>query len=260
MNQVQVKGLQKSYPSFSLKDVSFGLEEGKITGFIGRNGAGKTTVIKSMLNLIHADAGEITYFGQPLSDNEATIKQSVGYSIGTISWYPRRTLRQIINTTKQFYSNWDNNALEYYRGMFALDLDKKPIELSEGMKVKCNLLLALSHQAKVLILDEPTSGLAPFSRDELLEVFTRLRDEGVGTIPPGPPGKDIWGTVTMNDRGQIVIPKATRDKFDLKAGDRLIVGSDEVGIALFPVEYFQKQVEHVMKFASQKDASEAGKA
>ena len=179
MNVVELNSVCKTYPSFKLNNISFSLEKGKITGFIGRNGAGKTTTIKSMLNLIHTDSGEVCYFGQPLSGNETEIKQRIGYSTGTVSWYPRKTVKQIIDVTKRFYPNWDDAACRRYLEMFGLDENKKPMELSEGMKVKCNLLFALSHGAEVLILDEPTSGLDPFSRDELLELFKTLKEHGV---------------------------------------------------------------------------------
>ena len=179
MSIVEVTDICKTYPAFRLKDVSFSLEEGKITGFIGRNGAGKTTTIKSMLNLIHTDGGEIHYFGMPLLGHEMEIKQRIGYSTGTASWYPRKPVREIVDVTKSFYPNWDEEAYRNYLSMFGIDDNKKPIELSEGMKVKFNLLLALSHRAEVLILDEPTSGLDPFSRDELLELFGTLKEHGV---------------------------------------------------------------------------------
>ena len=132
-----------------------------------------------MLNLIHTESGEISYFGMPLFENEKEIKQRIGYSTGTVSWYPRKTIKQIVDVTKTFYPTWDEDAYRKYMELFKLEEDKKPIELSEGMKVKFNLLLALSHKAEVLILDEPTSGLDPFSRDELLEIFETLKSHGV---------------------------------------------------------------------------------
>lgn len=178
MSIVEVNDLCKTYPAFRLNSVSFALTEGRIAGFIGRNGAGKTTTIKSMLNLVHADSGQVSYFGLPLHDHETEIKQRIGYSTGTISWYPRKPIRQIVDVTKAFYQNWDEEAYRHYLALFSLDEQKRPIELSEGMKVKFNLLLALSHQAEVLILDEPTSGLDPFSRDELLELFCDLKSQG----------------------------------------------------------------------------------
>jgi len=179
MSIVELKNVCKTYPAFRLKNISFSLEDGKITGFIGRNGAGKTTTIKSMLNLVHTDSGEISYFGMPLIGNEKEIKQRIGYSTGTASWYPRKTIREIVSVTKTFYPAWDEEAYRKYLSLFGIDENKKPIELSEGMKVKFNLLLALSHCAEILILDEPTSGLDPFSRDELLELFKTLKDHGV---------------------------------------------------------------------------------
>lgn len=179
MNIVELKNVCKTYPAFRLHNVSFALEGGTITGFIGRNGAGKTTTIKSMLNLIHTDSGEISYFGMPLFGHETEIKQQIGYSTGTVSWYPRKTMREITEVTRSFYPGWDEEAYRSYLTLFGLDESKKPIELSEGMKVKFNLLLALSHKAEILILDEPTSGLDPFSRDELLELFMTLKEYGV---------------------------------------------------------------------------------
>ena len=182
MSIVEVENLVKAYPSFKLDAVSFGVEQGRITGFIGRNGAGKTTTIKSMLNLIHPNGGSVSYFGMPLAGNEMEIKKRIGYSTGTVNWYPRKKIRDIVAVEKRFYETWDEEAYHKYLSMFSLDDSKTPLELSEGMKVKCNLMLALSHKAEVLILDEPTSGLDPFSRDELLEIFMELKKEGVAVF------------------------------------------------------------------------------
>lgn len=179
---VEVKDLVKKYPSFELKNISFCLERGRITGFIGRNGAGKTTTIKSMLNMVHPDGGAVRYFDLPLSGNEADIKKRIGYSTGTVSWYPRKKIRDIVDIVKRFYDTWDEAAYRKYLELFSIDEMKMPIELSEGMKVKANLMLALAHKAEVLILDEPTSGLDPFSRNELLEIFSELKNEGVSVF------------------------------------------------------------------------------
>jgi len=179
---VEVDRLCKVYPSFRLDEVSFALEKGRIAGFIGRNGAGKTTTIKSMLNLVHPSSGQVRYFGLPLFGNEAEIKRRIGYSTGTVNYYPKKKLRDLASVTRMFYPNWDESAYREYLSLFSLDEGKAPAELSEGMKVKCNLAMALSHRAEVLILDEPTSGLDPFSRDELLDVFLMLKERGVAIL------------------------------------------------------------------------------
>ena len=182
MSIVEVRELVKKYPSFELKKVSFTVDAGRITGFIGRNGAGKTTTIKSMLNLVHPDGGELCYFGKPLMGDETEIKKHIGYSTGVVNWYPRKKIRDIVDIVKRFYDTWDDEAYRNYLALFHLDETKTPLELSEGMKVKFNLLVALSHRAEVLILDEPTSGLDPFSRNELLEVFEKLKKDGVAVF------------------------------------------------------------------------------
>ena len=182
MSIVEVNNLRKVYPSFQLQDVSFSIRQGRITGFIGRNGAGKTTTIKSILNLVHPEVGEISFFGIPLEGHEADIKKRIGYSTGTVSWYPRKKIRDIVNIVREFYETWDDEAYRRYLNLFDLDENKTPKELSEGMKVKFNLLLSLSHGAEILILDEPTSGLDPFSRDELLRIFEELKEHGVAVF------------------------------------------------------------------------------
>jgi ABC-2 type transport system ATP-binding protein len=179
MKVLTVEGLGKRYQSFELKDVSFALEEGRIAGFIGRNGAGKTTTIKSLLNFVHPDSGRIEFFGKDFRGHELEIKQRIGYLSGGVDYYPRKRLRAITEVTRRFYEAWDEAAYRRYLAEFALDEAKTPAQLSEGMKVKYSLALALSHGARLLVLDEPTSGLDPVSRDELLEVFLDLCDGGV---------------------------------------------------------------------------------
>jgi len=221
MNICEVRNLAKEYPSFRLDNVSFSLREGEITGFIGRNGAGKTTTIKSMLNLIHPASGEILYFGKSFAENEAEIKKRIGYSTGAINYYPKKKLGRIIEITKSFYDNWDESAYRKYLTLFQLDENKSPFELSEGMKVKINLLCALSHRAEILILDEPTSGLDPFSRDELLDIFTDLANDGVSILSSTHITSDLEkcaDNIVYIRRGQVVcdLPKA---EFSEKLGN-----------------------------------------
>lgn len=178
MNVLEVKDLSKKYPAFELKDVSFSLEKGKITGFIGRNGAGKSTTLKSLFHYVHPDKGEISFFGMNIDDSELAIKQNVGFVSSGVNYYPKKKIKQITAITKMFFDKWDDEAYRKYLNMFALDENKTPEQLSAGMKVKYALALSLSHNADLLILDEPTSGLDPVSRDDLLDVFMNLCDEG----------------------------------------------------------------------------------
>lgn len=174
MDLLSVRGLGKQYPGFELKDVSFELREGTIMGFIGRNGAGKTTTLKSLIHFVHPAEGEILFFGKRFSEHEYEIKQKIGFVLGGINYYPKKRLRTITDVTKRFYDKWDDAAYRRYMELFGLDESKRPDELSEGMKVKYALVLALSHHAEILLLDEPTSGLDPVSRDELLDIFLDL--------------------------------------------------------------------------------------
>jgi len=182
MKVLEVKNLCKKYPAFYLDNVSFSLDSGKIMGFIGRNGAGKTTTLKSILNIVHPTGGEIRYFGKDLLTDERSVKQRIGYAGGAVDFYKRKKLRDIVGVTKTFYDSWDDGEYRRYISAFSLDESKTPLQLSEGMRIKFSLTLALSHKAELLILDEPTSGLDPVSREELLEIFRFLKDRGVSVL------------------------------------------------------------------------------
>lgn len=179
---LEVEHLGKVYPEFLLKDVSFSVAEGSIMGFIGRNGAGKTTTLKCLLNLVHPDAGRIRFFGLDLQEHEQEIKQRIGYAGGAVDYYRRKKIRDIVAVTKTFYENWDEAEYHKYLRVFNLSPEKTPEQLSEGMKVKLNLALALSHHAELLILDEPTSGLDPVSRAELTDTFKYLKKQGIAIL------------------------------------------------------------------------------
>ena len=162
---LEVKNLEKIYPAFRLDRIGFSLEEGKITGFIGRNGAGKTTTLHSLLGLLRPDGGEIRFWGEDYSRTERAVKQRIGFVSAGMDFYSRKKLKTITAVTKSFYENWDEAAYRRCLELFALDEEKTPEKLSNGMKIKYLLALALSHRAELLILDEPTSGLDPVSRE-----------------------------------------------------------------------------------------------
>lgn len=182
MNVLTVKGLCKSYPSFTLKEVSFALPQGTVMGFVGRNGAGKSTTLKSVLGLVHPDKGQVTFMEQDVAQNEQYMKENIGVVLGGIDFYAQKKIKTITDVTRRFYPNWEEEKYRHYVSLFGLDETKRVRELSDGMRVKYLIALALSHQAKLLILDEPTSGLDPVSRDELTELFRAIVADGSRSI------------------------------------------------------------------------------
>ena len=182
MNALEVKGLTKVYPDFTLDNVSFCVPQGHISGLIGRNGAGKSTTIKGILRLIAAE-GDVAVFGRDIMKDEMAVKQMIGYVGGGFRYYPMNTLAAIRKTYAPFYPAWDRGKYEKLLAQFGLSERKKVKELSDGMKVKFALALALSHGAKLLIMDEPTSGLDPLSREEFCDIVLQLvREEGVSVL------------------------------------------------------------------------------
>lgn len=179
---LEVSCLQKVYPAFTLHDVSFTVPKGSVTGLVGRNGAGKSTTLKAILGLIHADGGTVRFCGEDVRENEAAFRASIGVVLGGIDFYPKKKLKTITNVMRKFYVNWDEAMYRRCLTLFALDENKRVHQLSDGMKVKYLIALALSHHATLLLLDEPTSGLDPVSRDELVQLFRALTAEGERSI------------------------------------------------------------------------------
>ena len=182
MNALEVKGLTKAYPEFTLDKVGFCVPQGHIVGLIGRNGAGKSTTIKGILRLIAAE-GAVSVFGKNMEEDETAVKQMIGYVGGGFRYYLMNTLVSIRKAYAPFYPAWDQDKYERLLAQFKLSERKKVKELSEGMKVKFALALALSHGAKLLIMDEPTSGLDPLSREEFCDIVLQLvREDGVSVL------------------------------------------------------------------------------
>lgn len=171
---LRVQGITKHYPGFALEDVSFSLAPNRIMGLIGKNGAGKSTTLKAILNMVSPESGRVTLFGNDFCQHEKACKQRIGVVFGGIDFYPLKKLSAITAVTRKFYTNWDETQYQTYLKRFALEEGKKFKELSNGMKVKYLLALALSHHAELLLLDEPTSGLDPVSREELLHIFRQI--------------------------------------------------------------------------------------
>lgn len=171
MYSFKIENLSKTYPTFKLDNISFCLEPGYIMGFIGRNGAGKTTTLKSMLKFVHPDCGNVEINGFDINTNEFQVKNSIGFVSGLDGFYNSKKIKTVSDVTKKFFPNWNETLYRELLQKFNLDEEKLIKSLSAGMKVKYQIALAMSHDAKLLILDEPTSGLDPVSRDELIILF-----------------------------------------------------------------------------------------
>jgi len=236
MEVLTVSNLEKKYEKFHLKDVSFGLEQGRIMGFIGRNGAGKTTTMKAMLNLIHTEKGSIRFFGLEMKEHEFEIKQRVSCIFGAANYYTQSKLGTIADVYRRFYKTWDEPAYRSFMARFELDPAKKVRQLSQGMSIKFALALALSHHAELLILDEPTSGLDPVSRDELLTIFAEFADhEGVSILFSTHITSDLDKTaddITYIKNGEIV---ASQEKKSFLDSYRLVEGPvDQISAGFKP--------------------------
>lgn len=170
-NALEVKNLCKDYGNFKLQNVNLTLPKGCILGFVGENGAGKSTTIKCILDLIHKDSGEITFSGETLSDNPNQIKDGIGVVFDDSYFHDLLKLEQINQILKNIYMYWQENTFFNYAQRFKLPKGTPIQTYSRGMRMKLSLAVALSHQAKLLILDEPTSGLDPVVRSEILDIF-----------------------------------------------------------------------------------------
>ena len=182
MNLIEIQGLCKKFEKFQLQNVGFSLEEGFIMGFIGRNGAGKSTTLKCMLNLMKNDGGDIKLCGLSMPDNEVEIKNKVGYVFGGVDFYPEAKISRITDITKSFYREWNEELYKSLCDRFEIDQNKKFKQLSAGMKVKYSVAVAMSHNPLLLILDEPTSGLDPAARDDLVLLFQEFIEDGKHSI------------------------------------------------------------------------------
>lgn len=173
-----VKNLRKNFKGFTLNNVSFVVPQGSVVGFIGENGAGKSTTIKSILGLVNPDAGEIEIFGKKISELGRGDKNRIGAVLGETCLPENLNLKDIDSIMKHIFTKWDSDKYYRYAKKFSLPLDKKVREFSRGMRQKVSLAVALSHEAKILILDEPTSGLDPVARDEIIDLlYDFMQDE-----------------------------------------------------------------------------------
>ena len=214
-NILEVKNLCKNYDKFSLKNINIELPMGTIMGLVGENGAGKSTAIKAILNLINTSDGTIKIFGKDIKENEIEIKEDIGIILDEGFLSENLTPNDINLIMKEIYKNWDEELYFKYINNFKLPKDKISKEYSTGMKVKLKIAVALAHHPRLLILDEPTSGLDPIARNEMLDIFQEfIQDEEHGIFVSSHITSDLENIadyITFINNGEIVLSK-TRDE------------------------------------------------
>jgi len=230
-NIIEIKNLKKKYDDkFELGKIDLAIPKGVIVGLIGENGAGKTTLIKAMLNIIKIDNGEIKIFGKDYKKEEKEIKEDIGIVLDNMFFPELLNAKDINNTMKDVYKNWDSELYFSYLKEFDLP-DNKPLKsMSKGMRKKLEIVAAISHKPKLLILDEPTSGLDTVVRSEVLEIFQRfIEDEEHSIILSTHITSDlehIADEIIFIDKGKKVLQKPR---------DEII---DNYGILKCDIDYF----------------------
>lgn len=177
-NALEIKDLCKHYPDFTLDHLNLTLPSGYIMGLIGENGAGKSTTIKLILDIIAKDNGSITLWGKDNQDNLKLMKEDIGVVMDEVGIPECLTSKQVGKIMKLTFHNWDDRVYADYLRRLRIPDTKTFKEFSRGMKMKLGIAIALSHHPKLLILDEATSGLDPVVRDEVTDMFCEFtRDE-----------------------------------------------------------------------------------
>ncbi|KQL56038.1 MULTISPECIES: ABC transporter ATP-binding protein [Bacillaceae] len=181
---VEVSELNKTFKQggFGLKNVSFTIKPGSIVGFIGENGAGKSTTIGSIIGSIRKDQGTVRVFGQEMQDGKDFVKEEIGVVFDTVQLPEELTIVKLERVFNGIYRNWDKEMFYSYVEQFSLPRKKKIGSFSRGMSMKVSVAVALSHDAKLLLLDEATAGLDPSGRDDLLSVLRTFVSDGKRSI------------------------------------------------------------------------------
>ncbi len=177
-NIIEIKGLSKKYKSFRLDNVDLIVPKGTVMGFIGENGAGKSTTIKAILGLYRRDGGEVRVFGEDSESLSNETREKIGVVFDTLPYPKNLTVTQLEKVFSGIYKSWDSEKFYGYMSRFDLPLKKKIKTFSRGMEMRLSIAAALSHNPALLVLDEPTGGLDPVMRSEILDLFLEfMQDE-----------------------------------------------------------------------------------
>lgn len=219
---IKVDGITKKYKEFTLDHVSFQVPRGMILGLIGENGAGKSTTISAILDLVSLDEGKIEVLGQDHREAAREVKARMGVIIDGLDPYLMYRPRDVEAVMAGMYgSRWQGEQFWRYMDRFSLPRDKKLKDYSKGMRVKFNFAVALSHDPEILVLDEATSGLDPVMRDEILEILQEfLQDENRAVLMSTHITSDldkIADHIVLLHQGRVMFQK-TKEELDLNYG------------------------------------------
>jgi len=205
---VHFTGVSKRYPHFSLDNIDLALPTGSIMGFVGANGAGKSTTIRILMGLVHQDTGAVEVLGHPMPDDQAAAKRDIGFVSEDMRLYEAATLAWHMKFIQSIFPRWDQRYADNLLRRFDLKPQQKIKGLSHGQRVKAALLLALARRPRLLVLDEPTTGLDPVARHEVLaELMAVLTDEDRTIFFSSQNTLDveqISDQITFIDRGRII--------------------------------------------------------
>ncbi len=208
---LQISNLCKSYKNadFQLENVSIKIPSGSIMGFVGKNGAGKSTTINAVLNIIQKDSGEVTIFGETMTDDNRMIRNDIGVVFDTLHFSGELTPKKLEKVCRDTYENWQGEQFFSYLERFKIPTNKKIKTLSRGMTMKLSVSVALSHKARLLILDEATAGLDPVAREELLDILLEfVEDEDHSIFMSSHMSSDLEKLadyITFIDQGKIIL-------------------------------------------------------
>lgn len=246
-DNLEITNLEKKYADFTLKNINIKVPKGKIVGFIGQNGSGKTTTIKAILNLISYNQGSIKIFGKNNQKLTSLDKEQIGVLLDDSFFSPILNVKDINKLMKCFYHNWNEELYFDYLKKFKIPLNKTLKEFSGGMKRKIQVLCAICHEPKLLILDEPTNSLDPIFRYEILDIFTnfvRNKENSILITTHITSDLDlIADQLVFIDEGQIIldISKDTLDK------DYGLIKDTQKNIDLIDPSYYFKKLKYKNK-------------
>jgi ABC-2 type transport system ATP-binding protein len=205
---VQLAGVTKRYPHFTLDNIDLELPTGGIMGFVGANGAGKSTTIRILMGLVHQDRGTVDVLGHSMPGDQAAAKRDIGFVSEDMRLYGSATLAWHMEFIRSIYPGWEQRYADNLLRRFDLKREQKIKGLSHGQRVKAALLLALARRPRLLVLDEPTTGLDPVARREVLaELMAVLIDEQRTIFFSSQNTLDveqICDQITFIDRGRII--------------------------------------------------------